>query len=67
MLFNKIGDLYDWWFYKSLYRSIVDVKSVFFSGNSKLLLNDTTVTDFELEMNTVFTVNIWVITVIESK
>lgn len=30
MLFNKIGDLYDWWFYKSLYRSIVDVKSVFF-------------------------------------
>lgn len=30
MLSNKIGDLYDWWFYKSLYRSIVDVKSVFF-------------------------------------
>lgn len=67
MLFNKIGDLYDWWFYKFLYRSIVDVKSVFFFGNSKFLLNDIIVMDFEWEMNMVFIVNIWVIIVMELK
>lgn len=67
MLFNKIVDLYDWWFYKFLYRSIVDVKSVFFFGNSKFLLNDIIVMDFEWEMNMVFIVNIWVIIVMELK
>lgn len=63
MLFNKIGDLYDWWFYKFLYRSIVDVKSVFFL----VIVNFYCVMDFEWEMNMVFIVNIWVIIVMELK
>lgn len=65
MLFIKIVDFYDWWFYKFLYRSIVDVKSVFF-GYSKFLF-DIIVMDFEWEMNMVFIVNIWVIIVMELK
>lgn len=49
-----------------MYRGILDVKRVFFSGNRKPLF-DTTVTDFEREKDTVLAVNIGVITGLESK
>lgn len=66
MLFNKIVDLYDWWFYKFLYRSFLDVKCVFFFGNRKFLF-DSIVMDFEWKKEMVFVVNIGVIIGLELK
>lgn len=64
MLFKKSVGLYEWWFYKSLYRSILDIKRVFFLQQQTF---DPNVMEFEREKDTVLIVNIGDITVLESK